>query len=188
MLNNQLNKMNYIVCLKMATKILSMGICFLIFLSGLFYANKTSLAHFVEPEKGDICPVSGMSVSEEPLWVAVIMFSDGKHVKLHGPKSMFTYYFNLEKYEKKYRMKNVATIHVRDYYTHVNIEAEKAHYIIHSEIEGPMGAELIPLEDKASAEAFTKEHGGNIFLFKDITPEIVNSLKNIVPDKSPTIQ
>jgi nitrous oxide reductase accessory protein NosL len=49
-----------------------------------------------------------------------------------------------------------------------------------------MGAELIPLKDRASAEAFTKEHGGEILLFKDITPEIINSLKNIVPNKSPT--
>ncbi len=171
----------------MATKILGAGICCIVLFSGLFYADQAALAHFVEPKKGDISPVCGMSVSENPLWVAVIMFSDGKHVKLHGPKTMFTYYFNLEKFDKKYRIKNVATIHVKDYYTRENIEAEKAHYIINSDIEGPMGAELIPLKDMVSAETFTKEHGGKILLFKDITPEIVNSLKNIVSDKSPTI-
>jgi nitrous oxide reductase accessory protein NosL len=83
-------------------------------------------------------------------------------------------------------MKNVATLHVTDHYTEQHIKAEKAHYVIHSDIQGPMGAELIPLKDRASAEAFTKEHGGEILLFKDITPEIINSLKNIVPNKSPT--
>ena len=69
-------------------------------LSGLFYRNQAAHAHFVTPKKGDACPICGMSVSEHPIWVAVIMFSDGKHVKLHGPKSMFTYYFNLDKLSK----------------------------------------------------------------------------------------
>jgi nitrous oxide reductase accessory protein NosL len=178
--------MNNIVYLKELMKSLGIGICFLVLLSGLFYINGAAQAHFVEPKEEDICPICGMSVSERPLWVAVIMFTDGKHVKLHGPKSMFIYYFNLEKYDKKYRMKNVATLHVTDHYTENHIKAEKAHYVIHSDKLGPMGAELIPLKDRASAEAFTKEHGGEILLFKDITPEIINSLKNIVPDKSPS--
>ena len=78
--------------------------------------------------------------------------------------------------------------HVKDYDTHEQIRAEKAHYVIHSNIEGLNGDELVPFSDRASAEAFTKEHGGKTLLFKDITPEIVNSLKNIVSDKSPTIQ
>jgi copper chaperone NosL len=169
-------------------KIIGISIYFLVLVVGLFYLNQTAYAHFVEPKKGDICPTCGMSVSEHPLWVAVIMFSDGKHVKLHGPKSMFTYYFNLEKYDKKYGMKNVATLHVTDYYTMEHIRAEEAHYVIHSNFEEPMGAELISLKDRASAEAFTKEHGGEVLLFKDITPEIVNSLENIIPDKAPTSQ
>ncbi len=174
--------------LKKSMKILGIGICFLVLLSGLFYMNQAAHAHFVEPKKGDICPICGMSVSEYPLWVAVIMFSDGNHVKLHGPKSMFTYYFNIEKYDKKYKMKNVATLHVTDYYTVKNIRAEEAHYVINSSIQGPMGAELIPLKDRASAEAFIKEYGGEILLFRDITPKIVNSLKNVIPDKSPMSQ
>jgi len=169
-------------------KILGIGICFLVLLSGLFYINQATHAHFDEPKKEDTCPICGMYVREDPLWVAVIMFSDGKHVKLHGPKMMFTYYFNLEKYDKKHRMKNVATLHVTEYYTVKHIRAEKAHYVIHSSIQGQMGAELIPLKDRASAEAFTKEHGGEILLFKDITPGIINSLKNVIPDKPPTSQ
>jgi nitrous oxide reductase accessory protein NosL len=160
-------------------------ICFLVFFSILLFVNQFTFAHFVEPEKGDICPICGMSVSEHPTWVAVIMFSDGKHVKLHGPKSMFTYYFNLDKYDKKYRMKNVATLHVTDYFTLEHISAKKAQYVIHSTIQGPMGAELIPLKDRKSAEVFIKENGGKILLFNDITPKLINSLKNIVPDKSP---
>ncbi len=182
------HEMINIIYLKKMSNTFVIGICFIILISSLFYADQVAYAHFVEPKKGDICPICGMSVSEHPLWVAVIMFSDGKHVKLHGPKSMFTYYFNLEKYDKKYKMQNVSTMHVTEYFTEKHIKAQEAHYVIESNIHGPMGAELIPLKDRTSAEAFTKEHGGNILLFKDITPEIVNSLKNIVSDNLPTRQ
>ena len=160
----------------------------LFLLSGLFYINQAAHAHFVAPKKGDACPICGMSVSEHPIWVAVIMFSDGKHVKLHGPKSMFTYFYNLENYNEKYKKKDVATMHVTAYNTLEHLRAENAYYVINSNIKGPMGADLIPFKDRASAEVFIKEHGGTIMLFKNITREIVNSLKNIVPDKSPTSQ
>ncbi len=174
--------------MKKATKFFVAVMCCLGLFSALFYAHQAALAHFVEPEKGETDPICGMSVSEDPAWAAVIMFSDGKHVKLHGPKSMFTYYFNLGKYSKKYGKKNVATLHVTDYHTLEHIKAEKAHYVIHSNIQGPMGDDLIIFKDMASAESFTKEHGGTILHFNDITPSIVNSLQNIIPDTSPSSQ
>ena len=164
------------------TSILIIGLCFSVLFLGFFPFNNIANAHFVEPKKGDICPICGMSVSEHPLWVAVIMFSDGKHVKLHGPKSMFTYYFNLETYDKKYKTENVSTMHVTDYGTAKHVKAQVAHYVIQSNIQGPMGADLIPFKDNASAEAFAKDHGGNILRFKDITPKIVNALENIITD------
>jgi len=49
-------------------KILSMGIFFMLILSGLFYANQSAHAHFVEPEKEDVCPVCGMSVNLHPFF------------------------------------------------------------------------------------------------------------------------
>lgn len=176
-----MNAAAYIVKL---LKIFCFITCFWVLISNYFVTDQLAYAHFVKPQKGDVCPVCGMSVSEHPRWVAVIMFSDGKHVKLHGPKSMFTYYFNLEKYDRKYRKKDVATLHVTDYYTEKHIRAEKAHYVIGSDIQGPMGDELIPLKDGESAKKFTREHGGEILLFNDVTPEVINYLKNIIPDNS----
>lgn len=180
--------MKYIVCLKVAAKILAIGICFVVLLSGLSYTNQDALAHFTPPEKGDMCPVCNMPVSDHPLWVAVIMFSDGEHVKLHGPKSMFTYYFNLGEYSNKYREKDIATIHVKDYSTHEHISAKKAYYVIHSNIEGLKGDELIPFSDRVSAETYTKKHGGKILSFKEITPDIIASLKDTISDDYSTGQ
>jgi nitrous oxide reductase accessory protein NosL len=165
-------------------KFLIIGFCYLLLLVVPFYIYQPAHAHFVKPEKGAIGPVCGMSVSEDPSWVAVIMFSDGKHVKLHGTKCMFTYYFNLAKYDEKRGRQNVATMHVMDYRSLEPINAKKAYYVIHSNIKGPMGDELIPLKDRESAEAFIKENGGKILLFKNITPETINSLNSIPLDNS----
>jgi len=47
-----------------------------------------------------------------------------------------------------------------------------------------MGDELIPFGNSMSAEIFKKEHTGKIFTFNEITPEIIDNLKNIIPDNS----
>ena len=167
---------------KKLLRIIIVGISFLALFSGNLYTNQLANAHFVDPKEGDVCPICEMAISEHTLWVAVIMFSDGKHVKLHGPKSMFTYYFNLENYDKKYKKKNVSTLHVTDYYTLKHIRAEEAYYVINSNMLGPMGAELVPFKNLASAKSFIKEYGGEILSYENITPEIVSSLQDIISD------
>ena len=166
----------------MATKILAIGICCVVFLSGLFYTDHPAFAHFVKPEKEELCHICDVSVSKHPALAAVIMFEDGKHAKFHGAKCMFTYYQNIEKYTKQYRKKNVASLHGTDYQTLKHIKAEKAHYVINSTEKGPSGDELILFKDSASAEKYTKENGGKILSFNEITPEIIKSLKTIISD------
>jgi nitrous oxide reductase accessory protein NosL len=158
--------------------------CFLVLLGGLVHFNHSANAHFVKPVEEDKCPICGMSPSKHPDWVAVIMFIDGKHVKLHGPKNMFIFYFNIGKYDQKHERKNIATMHVMDYSTKKHIKAKEAYYVIGSGVMGPMGDELIPFENSMSSEIFKKDHGGKIITFNEITPEIINNLNNIIPDNS----
>jgi nitrous oxide reductase accessory protein NosL len=50
------------------------------------------------------------------------------------------------------------------------IEARQAYYVIGSDVLGPMGHELIPLENQADAEEFLHDHGGTrILRFKEVT-------------------
>jgi nitrous oxide reductase accessory protein NosL len=157
--------------------------CLLLY--GSVYMHGQAIAHFVQPDKEDRCPVCGMNVSDHPRWITVIMFSDGTHEKLHGPKSMFTYYFNLKKFSEKFEKSDIATLHVTDYMTQEHIRAQTAFFVIESTIQGPMGDELIPFKDRGTAEKFIQEHGGTIISFKEITPDLINSLENIITDDSP---
>ncbi len=178
------NKIHTLILKGTAKNLVVVSCCLFLFLS-LLYLNQAANAHFAKAEKEDICPVCGMSLTEHPMWVAVIMFKDGKHVKFHGPKNMLIYYFNIGKYTKKYRVKDIAGLYVTEYYSLKHIKAQKAYYAVGSDVKGPMGDELIPLKDIESYEKFLKEHGGKIMTFDEITSEIINNMPNI-PVDNPT--
>jgi len=79
-----------------------------------------------------------------------------------------------------YDRQKIESIFVTDFYTLEAIPAKKAWYVIGSEVYGPMGNELIPFKDKASAENFMKDHKGErILRFDEITGKIVMGLDGI---------
>ena len=47
------------------------------------------------------------------------------------------------------------------------------YYLVGSTIMGPMGKEAIPYRNKATAEAAAKKHGGKVFRFNALTPELI---------------
>lgn len=148
------------------------------------YSGQTAHAHFVQPSEEDTCPVCGMSLTDHPAWIAVIMFKDGRHAKFHGPKNMFIYYFRMGNYTRKYKDDDIAGLYVTDYLSLKHMKAQNALYVIGSEVEGPMGEELIPMKDSSAAGTFVEEHGGRIITFSEVTPEIIDRLKNISQDNS----
>jgi nitrous oxide reductase accessory protein NosL len=158
---------------------------FIIILSGDIHSGNAVHAHFVEPAEGDSCPVCGMPPGKHIKWIAVIMFNDGRHIKFHGPKNMFIYYFNMAKYEQKYKQKDIASMHVTDYYTLKHFSAQDSYFVVGSTKKGPMGYEPVPFSDSFSAEAFRDEFGGKVIMFNDITPGIIDSMKNIITDDTP---
>ena len=54
------------------------------------------------------------------------------------------------------------------------IEAGHAHYVVGADIEGGMGApELVPFAERARAESFAAEHGGQVLALADIGDDAV---------------
>ena len=114
------------------------------------------------------CPVCGMFVYKYPKWATQIFYED-KHYSFDGAKDMLKYY--LEYNEK------IVKILVRDYYSQKTIDAQKAYYVIGSDVYGPMGDELIPFENESDAKTFNMDHRGHkIIYFKDITKEELHKL------------
>ncbi|MCX8084783.1 MAG: nitrous oxide reductase accessory protein NosL [Calditerrivibrio sp.] len=134
----------------------------------------------IEIPKDAKCPVCGMFVYKYPKWAVEISYTlKNETGKLYfdGVKDFFKFFFNPEKWNKKYSNIMINSILVTDYYTQKAINAKDAYFIIGSNVIGPMGNELIPFEHESSAQSFLKDHNGKkILKFADITEKLVYDL------------
>jgi len=130
-----------------------------------------------KPTARDKCPVCGMFVAKYPDWLAAVRFRDGSRVYFDGAKDMFKYLHDMKKYDPARKQADIQAVAVNDYYGLVWIDARKAWYVLGSDVYGPMGKELIPLEKEADAQEFMKDHKGTkIIRFSEATPEVIKTL------------
>lgn len=150
---------------------------FFIILASLAAAQDNVPAH--GPGEKDLCPVCGMLVSKYPNWTATVSYRDGHAHYFDGAKDMFKYLQQMPKYAPGHLEKDIDGIHVTEFYGLTRIDAHSAFYVIGSDVLGPMGHELIPLETRADAEEFLKDHKGRkILTFEQVTADIVEMADN----------
>lgn len=129
------------------------------------------------PTQEDTCPVCGMFVAKYPAWIATVQYQDGHSHQFDGAKDLFKYLLDLPKWAPGHRREEIAVIGVTDYYTVTRIDARQAWYVIGSDVLGPMGHELIPLESREDADTFLADHAGQgIIRFEDVTPALLSEL------------
>ncbi|MBZ0156723.1 MAG: nitrous oxide reductase accessory protein NosL [Alphaproteobacteria bacterium] len=134
----------------------------------------------VSPTQKDKCAVCGMFVAKYPDWVAQILFKDGSAAFFDGPKDMFRYYFDMEKYAPSRSRADIDALYVKEYYSLTPIDAGRAFFVAGSDVYGPMGKELVPFGKEADAKEFMKDHKGKrILRMKEITPDVVRSLDDL---------
>lgn len=126
----------------------------------------------VEVKKSDKCQVCGMLVAGYPNWISQIIFTDGTYAFFDGPKDMFRYYFNLAKYNPSKKQADIDAMYVTEYYSAKLADARKLFFIQGSDVNGPMGAELVPVESIGKAKEFMKDHHGKKMLrFDEVKKE-----------------
>ena len=126
------------------------------------------------------CSVCDMFVAKFPGWLTQIHYDGlGQTRFFDGVKDMMVFYFNPERYEGA-PSEAIKDLYVKDYYSLNWLSAKDASYVIGSDVYGPMGHELIPFESKGAAESFLKDHHGKeVLTFGEITPELIDSLRQI---------
>ena len=122
------------------------------------------------------CGKCGMYPAKYPRWQSQIIFKDGSMTPFDGCKCMFSFMSAMDKYDNAHSMDDVAAVLVKDFNTGKWINGVDAHFVVGSNMMGPMGKELIPFADQAAAMAFHNEQGGNMMSYAEITPEVLNSL------------
>ena len=123
------------------------------------------------------CPVCGMFVHKYPDWTAQIVFTDQHQVYFDGVKDLFKFIFHLDKYHPGKTTDDIQAIRVTDYYDLVAIDGQSAHYVVGSDVYGPMGKELIPFATGDAAREFSKDHDGTaVITYDQITPAVIDKL------------
>ena len=129
------------------------------------------------PLPTDTCPVCGMFVAKYPEWIATVVYKDGHAHHFDGAKDLFKYLLDLPKWAPGHRAEDIIDIGVTEYYGLGLVGAREAWYVIGSDVLGPMGHELVPLESAADAEEFRRDHAGRrILRFDEVTGSILEKL------------
>jgi len=132
----------------------------------------------LKPGPGDKCPVCGMFVSKYPDFAAQIRFKDGTTAFFDGAKDMFAYYHGLARYNPRKKQSDVAVVFVTGYYALAPIDGRLAWYVTGSDVNGPMGHELVPFATEAEAREFSRDHKGKqILRFNQITPATLKGME-----------
>lgn len=123
------------------------------------------------------CPVCGMFVAKFPDWTAAARFKDGSTSYYDGPKDMFSHYLDTSRYTPGKLQVDIVALSVKEYYSLAMIDARAAFYVTGSDVNGPMGSELIPFKTEKDAKSFRLDHRGKRILhFNEITRQIIKSL------------
>jgi len=120
----------------------------------------TVAADSPQPGARDRCPVCGMFVAPHPTWVAVVAYDDGSHDFFDGPKDMFRFLLDPSRYRRAGDRRAVTAIWVKDYYTTRPLDARTAHFVLGSDVMGPMGRELVPTASAQAAQTLLSDHRG----------------------------
>ena len=114
----------------------------------------------LKPGQRDRCPMCGMFVQPFPQWVAQVRLGDGSVVFFDGCKDLFKYLLSFERQVDEGKPKSITSIFVTNYYDGEIIAARTAHFVIGSDVMGPMGSELVPHRTLAAAHDFLHDHFG----------------------------
>ena len=132
---------------------------------------------FPDPGLKDTCPVCGMFVAKYPEWIATVLYKDGHAHHFDGAKDMFKYLLDYTKWAPGHSKEDIADIGVTEYYGLGRIPAKGAWYVAGSDVLGPMGHELIPLQTREDAEEFLHDHAGTrIMRFDEVEYSLLEKL------------
>jgi len=126
------------------------------------------MASKIDVPKDAKCPVCGMFVAKNPQWAAMIEIN-GKNFYFDGVKDLMKYIIVERNHFDK--------VYVTDYYKIQKLEAQKAFYVMGSNVYGPMGNELIPFSTEQDALTFARDHNGQkVVAFDEIDTALVQNL------------
>jgi nitrous oxide reductase accessory protein NosL len=132
----------------------------------------------VKPGPNDKCAVCGMLPNKHPKWCAGFTFQDGTRCFHCCPKCMLHNLHHVSKYQPGHKREDIKDIWVTEYYSTKQINAKDALFVIGTDLQGPMGLDLIPVKGKEAAENLMRDyHGKQVLPLDQVTDELVNTVR-----------
>jgi copper chaperone NosL len=147
------------------------------FLIVLFGMTNWAFAQSVEIESHKKCPLCSMYPARYPKFNCQIVFKDGGYEAFDSTIGLLVFLNFPDKTGLK--LKPVAEIYFKDYLKGSWLEADKAFFVIGSEIRGPMGIQFVPVDSQQAAEELKKQtKGKDIIQYKMINRQyLINAAK-----------
>jgi nitrous oxide reductase accessory protein NosL len=83
----------------------------------------------------------------------------------------------MKTYNPSKKQSDIDSLYVTDYYSLKPVDGLKAYYVTGSNVNGPMGRELIPFEKESDAREFLKDHKGrSIVKFRQVTAATLSAM------------
>ncbi len=131
-------------------------LCLVFLLPGDAFSQAT------KPSAKDKCPVCGMFVAEYGEFLAEIAFKDGFRAYFDGPKDMFRYYFEPEKYHPGRKTADIASVYVTDYYSLEMIDGQTGILYRRERCPRPDGQRADPYRPRARGQDLSERPQGKI--------------------------
>jgi nitrous oxide reductase accessory protein NosL len=125
------------------------------------------------------CPVCGMKLEASLLGPAAIVLKDGSVKGFDAAGDLFRFMFDPKKYS--FDANNVKNICVTEYGTKKFIDGKTAFYVVGTDLQQGMGAEVAPFANKEDAEKFKEQHKGTgVVEFAKVTADDLKSKKKML--------
>jgi copper chaperone NosL len=125
------------------------------------------------------CPVCNMKLEDSKVGVAAVVFKDGKVVGFDSAGDMFRYVLAPVKYSIK--TEDIKNMFVAEHGTKKLLDAKQAFFVIGSEVQAGMGAEVVPFSKKEDAEKFNSEKKGKrVAAYAEVSFDDVKSQKKML--------
>ncbi len=114
------------------------------------------------------CDTCGMRIDRESGWRAGGVSNTGQEVAFDTPKCMFRYHR---------QHGGVGQPWVIEYYSQERRPASHLFYVLGTDLEGPMGRDLVPVEGHDAAQRLMRDHHGTrVLAFDEVSLEVIDSL------------
>ena len=114
------------------------------------------------------CDLCGMRVDPSSGWRAGARDASGQALAFDAPKCMFRRHFERGAISEPW---------VIEYYSQVRRPARELFFVIGTDLQGPMGRDLVPVAGREAADRLLREHHGErVLAFDEVTREVVGTL------------